>query len=236
MDNCVFHIQQPQQLVEMIMSSIIERSNKLFHLISVVRAALFEIVNITSPGAMKLPSIELSSFQPLPLKLVESSRSSTINPDYSNKSTPQRSGHASGLQSTLHTSSAGTMVMSFSPTHDSLGQLGPAVEGVLIHFCEETFDVVNKMVLASHDLFSSTLWNRSSQQTRSAVFEEDKGDEGEEGEEGEGKDKERRNSRMVSFNVPDSPEKVDSLAEVPRHAVEGEIQSKIGNLASLQNK
>lgn len=219
------------------MSSIIERSNKLFHLISVVRAALFEIVNITAPGAMKLPSMELNPFLSLPIKLAESSgsstaeRRSTFNPDYSNKSTPQRSGYASSLQSTQHTSSAGTMVLSFTPTHDSLGQLGPAVEEVLVHFCEETFDVVNKMVLTSHDLFASTLWNRSSQQTCSAVFEE-----GEEGEEGYGKDMERRNSRVVSFNVPDSPEKVDSLAEVPKHAVEGELESKIGNLASLRNK
>lgn len=226
--------QQPQQFVEIIMSSIIERSNKLLHLIAVIHTALLEIVGITVPHTKKQQITDLHPFLPLPLKdrnPVESGRSSTtdrrsaLNPDYSNKSTPQRSGHASGMHSAQQTSSAGTMILSFTPTHDALGQLGPAVEGVLLHFCEVTFDVVNKMVLYSHDLFSSMLWSGGVLSHPLLGLGQEEAEQEGEGEQA------KKPSRVVSFNVPDSPEKVDSLAEVLKQEG-GEIREKIGNLLS----
>ena len=215
------------------MSSIIERSNKLLHLITIIRTALLEIVSIT---ASQQPGSELNTYLPLPLKPHypnESSNSSaggrrtaTTNPELSNKSTPQRSGFASGLQSTQHTSSVGTMVMTLA--HETLGQLAlnAAAEEVILHFCEVAFDAVNSMVLRSHDQFSLTLWSRSTQISSSLLFKE-------EGEGGEG-DGERKSNRVVSFNVPDSPEKVESLAEVLKQEG-GEWQEKIKNLASSLN-
>lgn len=220
-------LQQPQQFVEIIMSSIIERSNKLLHLISIIRAALMEIVRLTSPHREGQQASELHSFLPLPLKgrnPAESSGSSSTGErrgTLSNKSTPQRSGHAS----VQHFSSPGTMVVSITPTHDIIGQLEPAAEGVIVHFCEITFEMVNQMVLRSHDLFSRMLWSRSGPPSSTSLGEG-------EGQEGDGEEK--RASRVVSFNVPDSPEKVESLAEVLRHDG-GELQDKIGNLlTSLQ--
>lgn len=125
----------------------------------------------------------------------------------------------SGIHSAQHTSSAGTMALSFTAAHDHMGQLDPAVEAVMIHFCELIFDVVNRMVVSSHKLFSSTLWSSSSQDSSSVVL-------------GEGGDQqERKPSRVVSFNVPDSPEKAESLAEVLKQDG-GELQARMGDLAA----
>lgn len=99
-----------------------------------------------------------------------------------------------------------------------MGQLEPAVESVMVHFCELIFDVVNGMVLSSHDLFTSTLWSKSSRHSSSVVLGED------------GVEQERKVTRVVSFNVPDSPEKVESLAEVLKQ--DGELQARMGNLAT----
>ncbi len=211
------------------MASIIERSNKLLHLISVIRAALLEIVRITTPNAAKLQTTGLHPFLPLPLSArsaVESTSGSSMaerrSAYDSNKSTPLRSGYASGMHSAQHTSSAGTMVLRFTPTHDSMGQLEPAVEAAMVHFCELTFSAVNEMVFSSHDLFVDTLWSRSSQHSSSSALL---------GEE----QQERRASRVVSFNVPDSPEKVESLAEVLKQ--DGELQARMGSLVeSLRAK
>lgn len=233
-------LQQPQQFVEIIMSSIIERSNKLLHLITVIRTALLEIVNLTAPRTGR-ETTELHPFMPtLPNRAhnpAESSRSSTAekhsttNPDYSNKSTPQRSScYASGMQSAQHMSSPGTMVFSITPTHDAIGQLGPVVEGVLVHFCEATFDVVNRMVLRSHDLFSGMLWSRSSQLPSGYLLLGEEEQEEEVREAGE-QEQERRASRVVSFNVPDSPEKVESLADVLKQD-RGQLQAKIESLVT----
>ena len=212
------------------MSSILERSNKLLHLITIIRAALLEIVSIT--GSQQ-HGAELNTYLPLPLKPHSSSNSSavgrhsTTNPDFSNKSTPQRSGYVSGMQSTQHTSSMGTMVMTLA--QETLGQLAlnAAAEAVLMHFCEVTFEAVNNMVLHSHAQFSLTLWSRSTKLSSSLLFKE----EGE-GWEANG---ERRSSRVVSFNVPDSPEKVESLAEVLKQDGGGEWQERVKNLAASLN-
>jgi hypothetical protein len=105
-----------------------------------------------------------------------------------------------------------------------MGQLGPAVEAVMLHFCELIFDEVNQMVLSSHDQFISILWSKSSQYSSTVMLGGGEGGEGE-----------KRASRVVSFNVPDSPEKVDSLAEVLKQG--GELKSKMGNiLASIHAK
>lgn len=209
-------------------SSVIERSNELLHLITIIRTALLEIVSIT---ASQQHDAEVHTYLPLPLKVANpndssncstAERRSTTIPEFSNKSTPQRSGNVSGLQSTQHTSSMGTMVMTLA--NETLGQLAldAAAESVLIHFCDVTFDAVNTMVLQSHGQFSLTLWSRSTKVSSSMLFNE----------EGEG-DGEKRSSRVVSFNVPDSPEKVESLAEVLKQ--EGEWQEKIKKLAASLN-
>ena len=112
-------------------------------------------------------------------------------------------------------------------THETLGQLAlnAAAETVLLHFCEVTFDAVNTMVLQSHGQFSVTLWSRSTQLSSSMVLKEE-----EEG--GEGK----KSCRVVSFNVPDSPEKVESLAEVLKQEGGGkEWQQKVKDLATSLN-
>lgn len=99
-----------------------------------------------------------------------------------------------------------------------MGQLDPAVETVIIHFCELIFDAVNQMVLCSHDQFASTLWSSSIQYSSSVVL-------------GEAGDQQERTKpgRVVSFNVPDSPEKADSLAEVLKQDA-GEMQARVGDL------
>ena len=220
-NNVLSFFQQPQQLVEIITSSIIERSNKLLQLIAVIRTALFEIAKITSPSTNARHQIsELHQSLPLALRNrhpAESSGSSTtadkrsFHPDYSNKSTPQRS----GLHSVQHTSSAGTLVTSFTPIHEALGQLDPAVEAVMQYFSELIFEVVNRMVLSSHDQFISSLWSsaHSSQHSSSVLLEQHH----------------EKSSRVVSFNVPDSPEKVESLAEVLKQDPK-ELQTRMGSL------
>lgn len=207
-------------------SSIVERSNRLLHLITIIRTALLEIFSIT--GSQQQQDPDIHTYLPLPLKSrnpYESSitssteRRSSTNPELS---TPQRSGYASEIQSTQHTSSMGTMVMTFA--QDALGQLAlsTAAESVLIHFCEIAFDAVNTMALQSHGQLSVTLWSRSTQLSSSLVLKEER--------EGEG---EKRSSRVVSFNVPDSPEKVESLAEVLKQEGRGgDWQEKIKNLAT----
>lgn len=213
------------------MSSIIERSNKLLHLTSVIHMALLEIVMLTAPRKEGQQTSELHPFLSLPLKGHNPAESSGTGSSvgerrtlHSNKSTPQRSGYAS-MQ---HFSSPGTTVLSVTPTHDMIGHLEPVAEGVIVHFCEMTFEAVNEMVLHSHDLFGEMLWSRSGPPSSVSLSE----GEGQVGEEGEGK----KASRVVSFNVPDSPEKVESHAEVLRHDG-GELQIKIGDLlTSLQTR
>lgn len=207
------------------MSSIIERSNKLLHLTSTIRTALLDIVSIASPSGSHLQETsELHTFLSLPLKSrnpTDSSGSSTADRrSNSNKSTPQRSGYASGMQSAQQISSAGTVVWSSTPTHEHMEQLGPAVETVILHFCELTFDEVNKMVLSSHDQFVSTLWSKFVQHSSSMML----------GDGGEG-EREKKASRVVSFNVPDSPEKADSLAEVLKQDGR-ELQEKMGSITA----
>ncbi len=222
-------MQHLQDFVETIVSSTFEESNKVLHLVSGICTALIEILTITSPHRNEQDT-ELHSFQPLPLKIrssaVSSSRSSiaervgtTSNSDYSNKSTPDQ-GTPRRRPSAQH-SSSGTM----AGTSDIVGQIGAIAEEVLLHFCEVTFDTVNNLVRCSHDHFISALWSISSNSPSSL-------DEKEEKEEGSS-DQARKGNRMVSFNVPDSPEKVESLAEVFKQD-EGELQAKISNLLSAR--
>lgn len=209
-----------------------ERCNKLLYHLSTIHTALLEIVAITTPPQEGWQTGELRPFLPLPFRShnpAESSGSSTAEKRtaYSNKSTPQRSGHAS-----VQHFSPGTTVQSVTPTHDITSPLGPVAEGVIVHFCERTFETVNKMVLRSHDLFSRMLWSRSKSAPPSSTSLGGGLGEGEGLEAGEGGSK--RAIRVVSFNVPDSPEKVESQAEVGRQEA-GEIQAKVESLmASLQ--
>ena len=81
------------------MSSIIERSNKLLHLTSIIHTALLEIVLLTRPRKEGQQANELHPFLPLPFKGQNPTESS---------GTPQHSGYAS-IQ---HFSSPGTTVRS----------------------------------------------------------------------------------------------------------------------------
>ena len=205
------------------MPSVLERSNKLLHLISTIYTALLELVTIASAQS----NTEPRPFLPLPLKVYNNSstsisagrhRQKSMNSD---KSTPQRSERdISRLHSAQHTSSGGTVVMPSTPMKSAVEWLGPIAEGVLLHFCEITLDTVKKMIFCSHDRFNDTLWSASSE--ISPVPSVSPG--------GNGYDK--KGTRVVSFDVPDSPEKVDTLAEVVRRQDGRELQTKFSNLAS----
>lgn len=221
-------MQHPKQFVEAMSSSIAKRSHKLLHLISVVHSALLEIVSIASPN-LEENLAGLHTSLTVPLKLSRSTAESswiaaTHTPDKrSTKSTPQHSEHVSRILSGQYTqSSSETMTLLYSPLHDISQRLGPAVEDVLVHYCEILMDVVRGTVLRSHDQFSNSLWSKPSKYlTKSALLEEEE------------EERAKRGSRVVSFNVPDSPEKVDSLAEVMKQDG-SKLQEKLRNFTSAR--
>lgn len=226
------YMKNVQEFMEIISSSVMERSNKLFSLISVIHKALLEIVAMTSLSNKKQIS-EFYLFQSLPTTkqqnrtnsgstIAERHGTHTVN-SISSRSTPQNSVRDISKYSTRHTMSTGTMVVASTPTQDIMGQLEPAEEDAILYFCEVTLDVVHKMVLHSHDQFTSCLRSTYTE----CLSSED--------EQERGGAKARRENRVVRFDVPDSPEKVDLLAEVLRQDSEA-MQVKLNTLFSFSTR
>lgn len=200
----------------------------LLSLISTIRNSLHEIIAMTSHQSNK----KMSEFHPFlsPQATKQKNRAeseSTIAErcgtrtisSISNKSMPSVCEVA--RNSTQHAQSTGTAVVSSSPKHNIMDKLRPAVEGAILYFCEVTLYVVYKMILHSHGKLSSSLRSASSEcQSRR-------------NKQGRGGTQVRKESRVVSFDVPDLPEKVDSLAELLRHDLDSEtMQAKLNNLIS----
>lgn len=197
------------------------------NLISIIHAGLHDIITITTPQSHYEQSTDLYPLLSIPIKARHRGQdeSTSNTPDkhrFKNSdtsSTPEYT--ASRITSGQHTCSVRTLVTSSNtPIHDdTAAQLDSAGEAVLLHFCELVFDEVSKMVLRSHELFNSCLWSKTNNECSSSMVMD------------EGAEQSKRGNRVVSFNLPDSPEKVDSLAEVLKQDG-GEVQTKLSNLLS----
>jgi hypothetical protein len=156
--------------MEVILSSIIERSNRLYQHVTTVHKALLEIVNLTTSGTQtdgKSADSTHVSTTPIRSKLQQaaavttSSTSEKRRGSLSNKSTPQHESSSGVLSGSNKHTSTNSMVYATTPTHGmmelTLHQFGPAGEDVLNHFCKLVSQAVIKAVLHSHSKFLNSL-------------------------------------------------------------------------------
>ena len=155
--------------MEVILASIIERSNKLIQHVTVIRNALLEIVTLTlssqTPDGRSTDAAHHVSATPVKSKLPQAVTGYSFGGkgtgSISNKSTPQREPSSRILSGSNKHTSTNSMVYATTPTHGltelTLDQLGPAGEEVLGHFCKLVSQAVVKAVLHSHSKFLASL-------------------------------------------------------------------------------
>ena len=121
-----------------------------------------------------------------------------------------------------HSQSTGTVVLAGTPTpQESMRDLEPAIETAMLYFCETTLDIAQKMILQSHEEYSNSLQsmiNNNASSDSSLKVENLGANSG-------------RVKRVVRFDVPDSPEKIESLVEVLKQDNEA-LQDKLNSLMS----
>ena len=215
------------------LSSIIERSNKLIGFISVIHQGLMKTLSLTHTQPRKRQAHSQQILPPLhspgrvPSQMTSDSNISNkqslhTSTNVSSKSTPQASSRDFSKHSSMkHSQSVGTVVMAGTPVpQDSMGGLEPGVESAMMYFCETTLDITQKMVLKSHEEYSRCLQNTLS----GAMSSNDLGEVGglEVGSSG-------RVNRVVRFDVPDTPDRVESLVEVLKHDKEA-MKDKMDSL------
>ena len=162
-------MQHPDEFVEVMLASIIERSNRLLQRVAIVHKALLEIVALTtiSPQTNGKSADTAHRVSATPVKskqqqaaVTSSSTSDKRRGSISNKSTPQHEPSSRMLSGNKYTSS-NSMVYATTPTHRlmdlTLHQFGPADEEVLRYFCKLVNQAVMKAVLSSHGRFLSSL-------------------------------------------------------------------------------
>ena len=152
--------------MEVILASIIERSNRLYQHVSMVHKALLEIVNLTT-STQTDPDSTHETTTPIRSKLQQtapvtsSSTREKRRDSLSNKSTPQHDPSSGVLSGSNKHTSTNSMVYATTPTHGmmelTLHQFGPAGEEVLNHFCKLVSQAVVKAVLHSHSKFLKSL-------------------------------------------------------------------------------
>ena len=159
--------QHPQEFLEVMIASVIEKSNRLLRHIAVVHRALLDIVTLTSSpqtadgrsadSTVHIPSAPPKSGKPHHTSVNNTSYSEKKGTSDSNKGTPQHTSPSRALSAcNKYISAANTMVQLTTPTHgfthlDSIG------EKVLNHFCKLVSEAVVKAVLHSHTKFISSL-------------------------------------------------------------------------------
>jgi len=212
------------------LSSIIERSNKLLDFISVIHQGLLKILSLTctqprrrQAQSQQMPPLHSPGRAPSQTTSdsnISNKHSLHASTNVSCKSTPQGSLRDFSKHSVKHSQSVGTVVMARTPVpQDSMADLEPGVETAMLYFCEATLDIAQKMVLKSHEEYSRCLLNG----TRSSS------DLGEAG--GKEASSGKANNRVVRFDVPDTPEKVESLVEVLKQDKEA-MKDKMDSLMS----
>ena len=155
--------------MEVILASIIERSNRLLQHVATVHKALLEIVNLTTSSQTDGRSTDNThhvSATPIKSKLQQATVTSSSTGEkrrgsLSNKSTPQHEPSSRMLSGSNKHTSTNSMVYATTPTHGltelTLHQFGLAGEEVLNHFCKLVSQAVIKAVLHSHSKFLSSL-------------------------------------------------------------------------------
>ena len=153
--------------MEVILASIIERSNRLYQRVSTVHKALLEIVNLTTSTQTDADSTHETT-TPIRSKLQQaapvtsSSTSDKRRGSLSNKSTPQHDPSSRTLSGSNKHTSTNSMVYATTPTHGmmelTLHQFGAAGEEVLNYFCKLVSQAVIKAVLHSHSKFLNSLY------------------------------------------------------------------------------
>lgn len=152
--------------MEVILASIIERSNRLYQHVSIVHKALLEIVNLTTSTQADEESAHIIA-TPIRSKLQQAAAVTSSftgekrRGSLSNKSTPQHDPSSRKLSGSNKHTSTNSMVYATTPTHGmmelSLHQFGAAGEEVLNHFCKLVSQAVFKAVLHSHSKFLNSL-------------------------------------------------------------------------------
>lgn len=162
--------------MEIILASIIERSNRLYQHVATVHKALLEIVNLTTSSQTDERSTDTTHITAAPVrsKLIQQAAVASISTgekrrdSLSNKSTPQREPSRMLSGSNKHTST-NSMVYATTPTHGmmelTLHQFGPAGEEVLNYFCKLVSQAVIKAVLCSHSKFLNSLHSTATSET-----------------------------------------------------------------------
>ena len=164
------YFQHPEEFVEVLLASIIERSNRLLLHVAVIHKALLEIVNLTASshtdGRSTKTTASLTSTTPAKSKLSQTAASSSSGEkgmgSLSNKSTPQREPSSRLLSSgSYKPTSTNSVVCATTPTHGlaelTLHQFGPDGEEVLNYFCQLVSQAVVRAVMNSHSKFLSTV-------------------------------------------------------------------------------
>lgn len=162
--------------MEVILASIIERSNRLYQYVSTVHKALLEIVNLTTSPQTDGTSTDTAYVAATPNKnklqqaaVASSYTSEKRRGSLSNKSTPQHEPSSRMLSGSNKHTSTNSMVYATTPTHGmmelTLHQFGPAGEEVLNYFCKLVSQAVIKAVLHSHSRFLNSLHATTSDNT-----------------------------------------------------------------------
>ncbi len=224
------------------LSSIIEKSNKILAHISTIHEALLDILSLTQAHHRKKPPSNKIPNSPSRQSSSGSNKHSTHQAgtglsnknistssksiSISNKSTPQGSTRDMSRYSMKHSQSAGTIVMAGTPVlQDSMGDLDPAVEKAMLHFCETTLDIVQTMVLVSHEKYSSCLQSSWLISVNGSSLDLEEADD-------QKSDLVKASNRVVRFDVPDDfPDMAESLVELLKQDNEA-MQDKLNFLRS----
>ncbi len=205
-----FHMQLPDQFCEVIISSISKRSNSLLSNLHTIQTTLLEIIALCSVGGeectLGLIATALQMTAPPPTHT-----SATLTNSSESSKRALHSKEHSGVLSTRNASAATLLGGQSRPLAPLLSKLGTVEETVLGNFCELVFETIGKMVERSHEQLCSCLWRSSELEPNS--------DNGELDSNTVVSKPSKTKSKIVSFDIPDSPTKGNSAIELENELI-----------------
>lgn len=196
----ILFVQRPDQFCDVIVSSITERSNSLLGKLHTMQTTLLEIIALCSPGGEERTLGLIATALRMSAPLSPPPHATMTSSSESSKRALHSKGH-SGVLSTRNTSAA-TLghTRSLPPV---LSKLGSVEEAVLGQFCELVLEKIGEMVERSHEQLCSCLWNSADLEPNSNNGKSDSDSVAP-----------KTKSKIVSFDLPDSPTKGNSAIEL----------------------
>jgi len=169
-----------------------------------IRTALLEVISLCGNSEDKTLSLIATALQnssprhQAVARLTSSESSRRIN-----RSQPSHSGVLSAVHSTRNTSAA-TLRASSQPLAQIMNKLGSTEETVLMKFGEQVLDSVGQMVVNSHEQLCTCLWSSKGSDLNISINSKS----------GASTPVQKANTKTVTFDIPDSPAKVNSATEL----------------------